>query len=172
MEKKTEIKHEIKLASGFLQDILSGKKTFELRKDDRDYQEGDFVLMKELSVIGGYSGAEVLVRIKYVLRGRDAVNYGCNKGYCVWGFELITSSKPASQYRNQTETLTEGKAVEVWVEKDAVKEPPKNDSGYFVTMKDEEGNTMKDFIHYEKGRWLSKPSPNTKVVSYLIKIIN
>lgn len=102
-------KHEIKLASGFLQDIVSGKKAFEIRKDDRDYQEGDFVLMKELSVIGGYSGNEVLVRIKYILRGMDAIRYGCNKGYCVWGFDIIALPLQSTKVDQE-----EDDEMEVW----------------------------------------------------------
>lgn len=103
-------KHEIKLASGFIDDIINGLKTFELRKDDRDYQSGDIVLMRELSVIGGYSGREVLVRITYILRGFEAYKFGCSKEYCVWSFEVIgnkpvafpTKEVPGVRYTGET----------------------------------------------------------------------
>ena len=35
--------HELKILHKYLVDISIGKKTFELRKNDRDYQEGDLI---------------------------------------------------------------------------------------------------------------------------------
>ena len=35
--------HQLKLHEDFCDDVLSGKKSFEIRKDDRDFQEGDHI---------------------------------------------------------------------------------------------------------------------------------
>lgn len=41
--------HELKIKHECLSDIALGKKTFELRKNDRDYQVGDLIHFVEIS---------------------------------------------------------------------------------------------------------------------------
>lgn len=50
--------HEIKIATEYYGRVLSGQKTFEIRENDRDYQVGDTLLMRE-----------------YDPRGKDFINY-------------------------------------------------------------------------------------------------
>lgn len=40
--------HEIKIRCDYAEMILSGKKTFEIRVNDRDYREGDEVIMTQV----------------------------------------------------------------------------------------------------------------------------
>ena len=39
--------HHIKLGATFFEEVASGEKTFELRKNDRDYKKGDILEMME-----------------------------------------------------------------------------------------------------------------------------
>lgn len=58
--------HELKIYPKYFKAILDGKKTFEIRKDDRDFQVGDSIVLKEWDNIK-YSGREIQAIIKYML---------------------------------------------------------------------------------------------------------
>lgn len=58
--------HELKIYPKYFEEILDGKKTFEIRKDDRDFQVGDSIVLKEWDNIK-YSGREIQAIIKYML---------------------------------------------------------------------------------------------------------
>ena len=57
-----------------------GNKTFELRKDDRDYKVGDKLKLLEFDN-GNYTGRECNRTISYVLR--DVEKYGLKKGFVI-----------------------------------------------------------------------------------------
>ena len=66
----------------YFQEIESGRKDFELRKNDRDYRVGDLVFLEE-SVNGIKTGRMIGgLRIKYVLR--DCKEWGLLGGYCIF----------------------------------------------------------------------------------------
>lgn len=46
--------HELKIAPNFFQQVACGNKTFEIRKDDRAFQKGDHVILKEFNESAGY----------------------------------------------------------------------------------------------------------------------
>jgi hypothetical protein len=66
-----------------LQAIIDGKKRFELRQNDRDFKEGDRVVLQEWKPTGEYTGLEFKGVITYVLTGPV---FGLPYGYCVFGF--------------------------------------------------------------------------------------
>ncbi len=76
-------KHEIKILPQYFQPVKAGVKTFELRKDDRDYQVGDLVKMREWDG-KKYTGNRIIVDIRYILR--DCPEYGLMDGYCIFGW--------------------------------------------------------------------------------------
>lgn len=41
------MKHELKLVQPFFNDVFTGKKKFEIRKNDRDFKIGDELILKE-----------------------------------------------------------------------------------------------------------------------------
>ena len=78
--------HELKIKKCYYEDILSYKKEFEIRKDDRDFEVDDLI---HFSVIEPFVYEEVLTstkqlyKIKYILRNCE--DYGLKKGYCILG---------------------------------------------------------------------------------------
>lgn len=60
--------HELKILPGYFEKVVSGEKTFEIRKNDRDFEEGDTLLLKEWDQITEqYTGREIGVVITYIL---------------------------------------------------------------------------------------------------------
>ena len=91
------IVHELKTWPEFFAVILDGRKRFELRRDDRGFQPGDRLLLREWEPteyrewIGGgtdirehatpphYTGRSLLVEVTFILRGPE---FGVEAGYC------------------------------------------------------------------------------------------
>lgn len=76
--------HYVKCKSTFFEDVVNNYKLFEVRKNDRDYQPGDDMILKEWDKdLQEYTGVEDRVTIIYMLE-----NYpGIEPGYCVLGIE-------------------------------------------------------------------------------------
>src|SRR5688572_23934316 len=81
--KTLQMIHELKTWNEFLPLISTGKKTFEVRKNDRDFKPGD-----TLKLLGyeprndKYSGDQITVEVTYVLQGGQ---FGIEEGHCVMG---------------------------------------------------------------------------------------
>ena len=66
--------HELKCWPEFFNAIIEGRKTFEIRKNDRDYQPGDCLVLKEwqpnvtgtAALDGEYTGRETRQMVPYV----------------------------------------------------------------------------------------------------------
>lgn len=77
--------HELKTETQFFDAIISGKKTFEVRYNDRDYQLGDLLILKEYYPhLKKYSGNETTRRITYILEGGQ---FGIDDNYIVMGIQ-------------------------------------------------------------------------------------
>lgn len=78
--------HRIKLMYGFADDILTGRKTFEVRKNDRGYQTGDHVIFKVITKGGEACKEHPLnsreYEITYVID-----SWGIKIGYVVFGIK-------------------------------------------------------------------------------------
>ena len=69
-ERTTSMTHELKIWPEYFEATKRGDKTFEVRLDDRDYQEGDFLRMRPWSKEQGtYLPGDVLVEVRKVFRG-------------------------------------------------------------------------------------------------------
>jgi hypothetical protein len=76
--------HELKTKPEYFEAVRKRQKHFELRKDDRGYDVGDLVRLKEYED-GDYTGREAgLYVITYILR--NCPEYGLKEGYCILGF--------------------------------------------------------------------------------------
>ena len=79
----------LKTDPAVFQDVLEGKKTFEIRFNDRGYQVGDLIVLKETKFTGQqmgegrpliYTGREMQKQISYILSG-----YGLQDGWVILG---------------------------------------------------------------------------------------
>lgn len=72
--------HALKIESEYYQLQEKGIKNFEVRKNDRKFQVGDMIYLKE--VIDGVETGRILPpkEITYILHGG---RYGLKRGYCV-----------------------------------------------------------------------------------------
>jgi hypothetical protein len=78
--------HELKTLDPYYKEVAQGKKTFEVRKFDRDFALGDYLHLREYNG-QQYSGDSTIVQISYILTGG---NFGIDKDYCVLGIKLST----------------------------------------------------------------------------------
>jgi ASC-1-like (ASCH) protein len=80
------MEHRLKTIQPYFNEVVDGKKNFEIRKNDRDYQVGDTLLLEEYSTDTsdwGYTGVIHRKTISYVLK--DCQQFGLLNGYCVLG---------------------------------------------------------------------------------------
>lgn len=96
------MEHKLRIMSEYYEAILLGKKTFEVRKDDRPFSQGDTLLLQEcVTPYGcGYTGREMTVEVTYILRDSDYVK----DGYCILAIKIISTNK--AKYYNNTPTYT------------------------------------------------------------------
>ena len=82
--------HVLKIKDEYLSEIYCGRKTFELRKDDRDYKVGDLIHFVDTN------GDEVdtkefnkgnLYEITYILR--NVPEYGLQDGYAILSIDQV-----------------------------------------------------------------------------------
>lgn len=72
--------HELKILSTHFVEVLAGRKTQEVRINDRDYKAGDCLNLREISESGEYTGQEMNAQVSHVLHGGQ---YGVDDGWCV-----------------------------------------------------------------------------------------
>ncbi len=79
--------HKLKTWSEYFPDIVSGKKTFEVRKNDRQFNEADALMLKEWDKDkGDYTGNVAMVLVTYILEGGQ---FGIKEGHCVMGIKMM-----------------------------------------------------------------------------------
>jgi len=78
---------ELKTWPEYYQDLNRGK-NFEVRKDDRDFKIGDFLVLKEwVPEREVYTGNKMVYVILFILRNKPEL--GLKPGYCVLGIDKI-----------------------------------------------------------------------------------
>jgi len=79
--------HELKTINPFFESLWIREKTFELRKNDRDFQKGDILRLKEYyPETNTYGRREVKAKIGYIL---DGGQYGLEEGYCILSLKKV-----------------------------------------------------------------------------------
>jgi hypothetical protein len=80
--------HELKILPEYFNAVVSGEKTFEIRKNDRPFHKGDLLALNEFN--GQYTGNSCLVYVDYILDNPDYVKQGM----------IVMGIKPCSVYRH------------------------------------------------------------------------
>jgi hypothetical protein len=91
------MEHELKAWMPYYESVLSGEKPFEVRKNDRGFQRGDVLLLREwdqrkaereslASADSHYTGRRCKRVVTYVLTGES---FGIRDGYCVLGLREV-----------------------------------------------------------------------------------
>lgn len=78
------MEHELKIIPRYFYDVIEGKKTFEVRKNDRNFNVGDTLILREYSN-GEYLSGYAKVRVIYILNDTQY----CKEGYVILGIELL-----------------------------------------------------------------------------------
>lgn len=88
--------HKIKIKYKYYKAVLNGDKTFEVRKNDRDYKVGDIIqfvpVADDSDMIITHNPNEY--KITYVFHGGE---YGLEEGYCVFGITPTIEAVPVMQ---------------------------------------------------------------------------
>jgi hypothetical protein len=76
--------HYLKTVNPFFVDVYNGKKTFEVRFNDRNYRLGDILHLQEFVPPETYTGREIRTEVVYLLNDEKY----CKDGYVVMGIEV------------------------------------------------------------------------------------
>ena len=77
--------HELKILPEYYDAVASREKTFEIRKNDRDYHPGDTLILKEWSR-GKYTGREITRYVNFIYYGDGT--YGIPEGTCIMNLKI------------------------------------------------------------------------------------
>lgn len=85
--------HHVKSWSHFFDAIKDGKKTHDLRKDDRGYEVGDYLVLQKYDFVSGkYTGDAVVAEITYITNNRFPCAYSSSvlpHDYCILSLKLL-----------------------------------------------------------------------------------
>lgn len=87
--------HELKILPEFFEAVTSGRKQFEIRKDDRNYRVGDQLVLREVDYVHNenisdelfYTGDSYKAEITYI------TDYAQQDGYVVLGIKGVEGTE-------------------------------------------------------------------------------
>lgn len=87
-------KHELKIEPKYFEAVKDGRKKFEIRKNDRNYQEGDILVLLEYDkYYEAFTGEKITVEISYM------TDYAQQDGYVVLGIEEIWEGEELTEIK-------------------------------------------------------------------------
>lgn len=98
--------HEIKLREVFCDDVYLGKKSFEIRKNDRNYQVGDRVKFLPVDCDGN--------RVKHPIEGREYIityvlyDWGVQYGYVAFAIKELPKELTVAEKKKWNECKYDG----------------------------------------------------------------
>jgi hypothetical protein len=84
--------HALKCWPEFFKHLWSGEKTFEIRKDDRSFEAGDRLILREWTERNGYSGRWIECDVTFLLGG---IWPGLAPGYVCMSIKELERSQEA-----------------------------------------------------------------------------
>lgn len=82
--------HELKILPKWFDDVKCGKKNFEIRKADRDFKVGDYLILREWER-GKFTERFLIRQIEYIYQGDGS--YGISEEYCILGIKKPEESQ-------------------------------------------------------------------------------
>lgn len=67
--------HELKIQSEYFLAVINKTKTFEIRKNDRDFKVDDKIILREIDSSGRYTGRIAFRKITYITDYAQQENY-------------------------------------------------------------------------------------------------
>ena len=99
LQPKEQKVHELKLAAMYFKDVATGKKSFELRKNNRGFKTGDALRLNEYAD-GKETGRHIEADIIYMSEDYS----GLQEGYCILGIKVTKVPETDTQIDGQTDT--------------------------------------------------------------------
>lgn len=82
------VDHELKTWPAYLDEVWQGRKTLDLRPDDRSFEAGQVLRLRDWHPgPGTWGGRSILVRVTHVLR--DVPHFGLAPGYCALSIRVL-----------------------------------------------------------------------------------
>jgi hypothetical protein len=93
--------HHLKTWPEFYTAIAKNEKTFDIRRDDRGFKVGDFLMLCEYLVQSKtFTGHIQFVEVTYILKG---VQWGIMDGFAILGLKHCTAESVQSELQKQGE---------------------------------------------------------------------
>lgn len=73
--------HDLKTIQPYFDALRAGEKRFEIRKNDRDYQVGDYLHLQEYDTEKGYTGEDLFFKVSFIL---------CNETFLQEGYVCMS----------------------------------------------------------------------------------
>lgn len=84
--------HDLKVWQVYFEALKNGRKKFELRKMDRDFRVGDFLVLEEYDNENNhYTGRKIQAIIDFMIIGAQ---FGVEKDYCCMSITVFPLSNP------------------------------------------------------------------------------
>lgn len=80
--------HILKIKDVYFYDVMSGSKTFEIRKNDRNFLTYDLIHFVDVNNEEFLNYENNVYQITYVLQ--DVPEYGLKEDYCILGIKKLT----------------------------------------------------------------------------------
>lgn len=101
--------HYLKIKPEYYKDVECGLKTFELRKNDRNFQVGDVLMLIKLDGEGNETDQVCKVKVNYILK--DCPQYGLKDGYAILG--INANSREMFSFKGEDFRMSAPKAIPV-----------------------------------------------------------
>jgi len=77
--------HELKTWPEYFHEIFMGHKTFEIRENDRNFNVGDTLILKEYNPVKkSYTGREMARKVTYLMKGGK---FGLQEGFVIMAIQ-------------------------------------------------------------------------------------
>lgn len=104
--------HNLKTWPSYFLGVMLGTKTFEVRKNDRDFQVGDILNLQEFTPSTKiYTGREIQKQVTYILKGGD---FGIAEDTVVLGLSPSPVSVSDEEIEQYAQEETDGEAHHIY----------------------------------------------------------